>query len=127
MKKTIIQNIIFAVAAIVVYKVLFAPTDIKTDISKYEKQIIALEQKVDSLHTLNLDLKHNADSLVIKISSYDEKIKNLNIKIYAIKKETQRQLNAVDNFGNDELEQFFTDRYRQYLDSIRKANSKTHY
>ena len=53
MKKTIIQNIIFAVAAVVVYKVLFAPTDIKTDISKYEKQIIVLEQKVDSLHTLN--------------------------------------------------------------------------
>ena len=118
MKKTIIQNIIFAVAAIVVYKVLFAPTDIKTDISKYEKQIIALEQKVDSLHTLNLDLKHNADSLVIKISSYDEKIKNLNIKIYAIKKETQRQLNAVDNFGNDELEQFFSNRYGYDKDSI---------
>ena len=54
MKKTIVQNIIFAIAAIVVYKVLFAPTDIKTDISKYEKQIITLEQKIDSLHSLNL-------------------------------------------------------------------------
>jgi|TARA_R110001606_G_scaffold233984_1_gene381614 hypothetical protein len=118
MKKTIVQNIIFAIAAIVVYKVLFAPTDIKTDISKYEKQIITLEQKIDSLHSLNLNLKDSADSLTLRVSLYDEKIKNLNIKIYAIKKETQRQLNAVDNFGNDELEQFFSNRYGYDKDSI---------
>ena len=118
MKKTLIQNIIIAVAAIVLYKLIFTPSTIKTDITKYENQIIALERKIDSLHFKNSTLKVQADSLEIQVTQYDKKIKTLNTKIYAIKKETQEQLDAVNLFGNDELEQFFADRYGYYKDSI---------
>tara|TARA_R110000764_G_scaffold236657_1_gene332099 strand:- start:374 stop:733 length:360 start_codon:yes stop_codon:yes gene_type:complete len=118
MNKTLIQNVIIAIAAIVLYRMIFAPTDIKTDVTKYETQIVVLESKIDSLHAKNTTLEVQADSLVLEVAKYDRKIKNLNTKIYAIKKETQKQLDAVNSFGNDELEQFFTDRYRYYKDSI---------
>jgi CII-binding regulator of phage lambda lysogenization HflD len=118
MKKSLIQNIIIAVAAIVLYKLIFAPSTIKTDVIKYENQIIALERKIDSLHFKNSTLKIQADSLEIQVTQYDKKIKNLNTKIYAIKKETQKQLDAINSFGTDELQQFFTDRYGYYKDSI---------
>ena len=35
------------------------------------------------------------------------------------------KVTAVDNFNNDELYKFFSNRYRQHLDSIRDANSQT--
>ena len=52
------------------------------------------------------------------IEQSDKKIKQLNTRIYVIKKETRQQLDAVDLFGDDELEQFFAKRYRQHSDSI---------
>jgi len=118
MNRILIQNIIIAIAAIVIYKVIFDPTVVKTDVSMYENQIITLQQKIDSLNTKNSTLKVQADSLELQVVEYDRKIKNLNIRIYAIKKETQKKLDAVNSFGTDELEQFFTDRYGYNKDSI---------
>ena len=63
-------------------------------------------------------LKQEADSLTTKLTTYDTQIDKLNSKIYVIKKQTQVKLDAVDNFGDDELERFFADRYRQSKDSI---------
>ena len=77
-----------------------------------------LEKKVDSLHTKNELLDKQADSLEIKVVEYDKKIHNLNYSINVIKKETNEKLNAVDMFGDDELEQFLANRYRQHNDSI---------
>ena len=34
------------------------------------------------------------------------------------------KVDAVDTFNDNELEKFFTERYRQYFDSIKKANSQ---
>jgi|TARA_R100000081_G_scaffold9213_2_gene3777 uncharacterized protein YoxC len=92
--------------------------NVKVDVDAYEAQIRALEQKVDSLHAQNDSLVKEADSLEIKIDEYDIKIKNLNYSINVIKKETKQKLEAVDNLDDDELERFFTNRYRQYKDSI---------
>jgi peptidoglycan hydrolase CwlO-like protein len=76
-----------------------------------------LEAKVDSLHSKNGVLELQADSLEVKLNESDGRIKQLNSRIYVIKRETQKQLNAVDLFGDDQLEQFFARRYRE-SDSI---------
>ena len=52
MNKTLIQNVIIAIAAIVLYRMIFAPTDIKTDVTKYETQIVVLESKIDFSQTV---------------------------------------------------------------------------
>ena len=101
----------------VIYWVFITPA-IKTDVAKYEDLIYQLEKKVDSLHSKNDLLENEADSLELKLEEYDEKIVKLNSRIYVIKKQTQKQLDAVDLFGDDELEQFFAKRYGQYTDSI---------
>ena len=117
MLKKILPYILIAIGAIVIYHVVFNKYNIKTDIEGYENAIKALEAKVDSLHTKNSALELEADSLEIKLEESDNKIKKLNTRIYVIKKRTKEQLDAVDLFGDDELEQFFAKRYRQ-SDSI---------
>ena len=116
--KKYLPYIIIAVAAILVYNIIFSRYDIKTDIEKYKQEIEALERKVDSLHAENDILQFEADSLEAKMDEYDVRIKNLNYTINVIKKETQQKLDAVDLFGDDELERFFSNRYRQHTDSI---------
>lgn len=103
--------LILAVAAVVIFYIL-KQQPIKTDVSKYEEAIKALEQKVDSLHSENSVLSLQADSLENKISQYDVTIKNLNLRINVIKQETQAKVDSVDYFGDDELERFFAKRYK---------------
>jgi peptidoglycan hydrolase CwlO-like protein len=86
-------------------------------VKEYDAKIEALEAKVDSLHAENDSLVVEADLLGLKLIESDKKIEQLNNNIYVIKKETKRQLDAVNSFSDDELEQFFTNRYQQ-SDSI---------
>ena len=117
MSKSSILNIILIVAiTLLLYMVFFVEDEDYTQ--EYNAKIEALEHKVDSLHQKNTALEFEADSLEFAIEESDKKIKKLNTRIYVIKKKTKEQLNAVDLFGDDELEQFFAKRYRQYTDSI---------
>lgn len=112
------SNILNIVTIIVIFGLLFYIfKGEEIDTSEYDAKINALEKKVDSLHQKNTFLEKEADSLEFAIEESDKKIKQLNTRIYVIKKETRQQLNAVDLFGDDELEQFFAKRYRQ-SDSI---------
>lgn len=117
MLKKILPYLLIAIGAVVIYHIVFNKYNIKTDIQQYEDAIKALEKKVDSLHSKNSALELEADSLELKLEESDSKIKKLNTRIYVIKKRTKEQLDAVDLFGDDELEQFFAKRYRQ-SDSI---------
>ena len=112
------SNIFNIIAILVIFGLLFFIfRGDEVDTSEYDTKIDALEKKVDSLHQKNTFLEKEADSLEFAIEQSDKKIKQLNTRIYVIKKETRQQLDAVDLFGDDELEQFFAKRYRQ-SDSI---------
>lgn len=117
MSKSNILNIILAVVIILLLYVVFFTGD-EDYVQNYNAKIEALEQKIDSLHSKNNVLEKQADSLELKLTESDNQIKKLNTRIYVIKKETKAQLDAVDLFGDDELEQFFAKRYRQHTDSI---------
>jgi hypothetical protein len=101
MLKKILPYIFLVIGAWVIYSLVFTRYELKTDVLNYERMIQELE----------------ADSLEIKLNESDTRIKQLNSRIYVIKRETQKQLNAVDLFGDDQLEQFFARRYRE-SDSI---------
>ena len=81
------------------------------NVESYLKKIEMLEKQIDSLNIKNELLDKQADSLEIKVVEYDKKIRNLNYSINVIKRETNEKLNAVDMFGDDELERFFAERY----------------
>jgi len=110
--------LLFAILGGFVAWMIWGQPKIDIDVESYELKIQLLEQRIDSIKTQNTELKVEADSLNIRISEYDTKINQLNSRIYVIKKQTEQKLDAVDNFGDDELERFFAERYRQYKDSI---------
>lgn len=92
-------------------------------VDEYNAKIEALEAKVDSLHNINDELALNVDKLNVQITQLDQELFLKDNRIKNLKYEISAQVNAVDNFNDDELERFFTERYRQYLDSIAKTNS----
>jgi chromosome segregation ATPase len=110
--------LLFAILGGFVAYMIWGQPKIDVDVESYELKIQLLEQRIDSIQTQNTELKVEADSLNTRISEYDIKINQLNSRIYVIKKQTEQKLDAVDNFGDDELERFFAERYRQYKDSI---------
>ena len=92
--------------------------NVKVDVDAYEAKIEALQLKVDSLNVQNSSLMKEADSLELKIGEFDTKIRNLNNSINVIKRQTNEKLQAVDSFGDDDLERFFAKRYNQLQDTI---------
>src|SRR6056300_482834 len=110
--------LLFAILGGFVAWMIWGQPRIDVDVESYELKIQMLEQRIDSINSQNAELKLAADSLNTRISEYDVKINKLNSRIYVIKKETEQKLDAVDKFGDDELERFFAERYRQYQDSI---------
>ncbi len=94
-------------------------------ITEYNSKIEALNIKINSLHNVNENLTLKIDTLSNQISVLDQEISKQDNKIVILKKQTNEKVNNVDSYRYDELEQFFTERYRQYLDSIKKTNSKT--
>jgi len=93
-------------------------------VGEYNAKIKALEQKVDSLHSENDELTFKIDTLNQQIGKLDQELDLRDSKINNLRYEISTKVDAVDNFNDDELQQFFTERYRQYFDSIKKANSE---
>ena len=112
-----INTILICITAIAIFFILKQQQE-EFDLSPYLNQIEALEKKVDSLHTQNYALQKEADSLELKMGEYDNKINNLNYTINVIKLETKAKLDSIDRFGDDELERFFAERYKQLNDTI---------
>jgi peptidoglycan hydrolase CwlO-like protein len=92
-------------------------------VNDYNTRIKNLEQKVDSLHHINGELTFKIDTLNNQITQLDQELDFKDNKINNLKYEINTKVDAVDSFNDDELEQFFTNRYRQYIDSIKKNSS----
>lgn len=92
-------------------------------IDDHNNKIEVLDLKVDSLSQVNGELTLKIDSLNNQINNLDRQIGLKDNRIKTLKKVTNEKVSAVDSFNNDELERFFTDRYRHYSDSIKKTNS----
>ena len=94
-------------------------------VSEYQNQINALNSKIDSLHNINDNLTYKIDTLNDQILSLDNELVNQDNLIKTLRIKSNEKVKAVDNFNDDELYQFFTERYFYAIDSIRKADSKT--
>lgn len=120
-----INTVIICVTALVIFFILKQESIPDVDITKYETEINLLQIQLNELQEVNDSLVIVEKELEEKISSYDVTIKNLKGQINVIKRETKAKLDSVDRFGDDELERFFAERYRQLYDSIKQTNSET--
>src|SRR6056300_1287110 len=87
------------------------------DIQKYEDQINALQSEITELEGVNDSLQVEAALLNDKLVEYDNKINKLNNEIDVIQDETRKKLDSVDRYNRDQLQKFFTERYRA-IDSL---------
>ena len=110
--------LLYAILGGFVAWMIWGQKPVEVDVKPYEDRITKLEQKVDSLHNENDYLEIQSDSLRVKIENSTKKINKLKYSIYVIKKETQAKLDSINNYTGNELQQFFTDRYRHDQDSI---------
>ena len=99
-------------------------TDRERYVEEYNAKIEALEQKVDSLHGINDELTFKIDTLNNEIVKLDKEINVQDNRIRTLKWKINEKVIAVDTFSNTELYKFFTERYRQYFDSIRSTSSE---
>lgn len=89
----------------------------KLDIKKYEDQINALQSEINQLEGVNDSLQVQSGILKEKLVEYDNTIDELNNEIDVIQDETKKKLDSVDRYNRDELQRFFSERYRT-IDSI---------
>ena len=120
-QKVLINIILFSLAVSILY-ILFGPED-KSYINEYNLKMESLETKIDSLHNVNNDLVVEIETLNTQIVVLDQEISKQDIKIVTLKKQTNEKVNNVDLYRYDELERFFTERYRQYIDQTKKTDS----
>mgnify|MGYP001300985596 CR=1 FL=1 len=119
-ERVITYSIIFILLSTLIYFVFLGDERYVED---YNLKIDALEAKVDSLHHINDDLVFKIDTLNQEIVKLDSEIESQDKKIVTLNIKVNEKVNSVDNFNDDELEKFFTERYKQ-VDSIKKTNSK---
>ena len=121
-ERLITYSIIFILLSALVYFVFLGDEKYVED---YNIKIDALEAKVDSLHHINDDLVFKIDTLNQQIVKLDTEIDKQDKKIVTLKYKVNEKVNSVDSFNDDELTRFFTERYRHYEDSIKKADSSS--
>lgn len=97
----------------------------KLDIKKYEDQINALQSEINELEGVNDSLKLQSVELEKTIARYDVVIDNLKDEVNVIQREAQIKIDAVDNFGDDQLEGFFAERYLTKNNTANNTNSTT--
>lgn len=119
------RNIFIAcvIILLLIYNVLIS-INIKTDINYYENNIQDIQTKIDSVNQLNKALDKKLNSLNIQLQSIDSTIVNVNYSIENIKQKTDEQINSVDNFTFNELEQFFSNRYKTRLNSSSESTNR---
>jgi peptidoglycan hydrolase CwlO-like protein len=122
-KERFIYLILLILGGIYIYYTSFSDSNDYVD--DYNTKIENLEQKIDSIHNLNNELTIKIDTLNTQIVQLDQELDLKDNKINNLKHEINTKVDAVDSFSDDELERFFTDRYRQYFDTIKKNNSET--
>lgn len=87
----------------------------KLDIQKYENEINMLQSEINQLEIANDTLLVKAAILNEKIVEYDNTIEKLNNQIDVIQDETKKKLDSIDRYNNDQLQKFFSERYRDTI------------
>ena len=109
------QNIIiYVVAALLVY-LIFTTNGIKTDIKGYRNLIENIQTEIDSAQVVNHEIDTKIDSVTHKVVTVTNEINQINKTITIVKKQTDEKANNIDKLSDNELELFFTSRYKDSL------------
>lgn len=86
--------------------------NIKTDIKKYKNEIKLIQTKIDSTQKLNENINKNIVNVSNKIFGVYNQIDSIEIRIKNLKKNETNKIIIVDTLNSDQLQKFFSDRYK---------------
>jgi seryl-tRNA synthetase len=92
---------------------IFTTNSIKTDVNGYEKKIESLQTKIDSAKIVNKEIGNNVSDVKENVKTITTEIHKIDKNITIVKNKTNEKVNSVDNIPDNELEQFFTNKYEQ--------------
>jgi septal ring factor EnvC (AmiA/AmiB activator) len=108
------NTIIYIVAALLVY-LIFTTNGIRTDIKGYKNEIENIQTKIDSAQIVNREIDSKIDSVTHRVVTITNEIHQINKTITIVKKQTDEKANNIDKLSDNELELFFTSRYKDSL------------
>lgn len=96
----------------------FSPKDEKY-VDIYNTKIEVLQCRIDSLNNVNIELIYKIDTLNFKISGLDDRLQQKTLQINRLRNEIISQVSIVNDFTNNQLQEFFTNHYNSPRDTIR--------
>jgi hypothetical protein len=91
---------------------IFTTSTIKTDVEFYRNQIDSIQVKVDSAQVVNKEIDVKISKVDEKVVEVTKEIHHIDNTITIVKNNTDEKIGNVDNFGLNELELFFSNRYK---------------
>lgn len=111
MKKTLITVILVILAATAVY-FIFLDRGLNYDKQKFEKKIDSLNKEIDrKKDTINIK-EEEVHVFENQVERAQKTIDVNNVKIKKLNQKHEIQILTIDSYDVDQLEQFFTNRYR---------------
>jgi peptidoglycan hydrolase CwlO-like protein len=106
------QTILLLIIAVLAIWNIFNTNSIKTDVDSYKDKIKTIQVQVDSVQTVNKEIDGKIGKVDKKIVNVTKEIHHIDNTITIVKNNTNEKINTADNFGVNELELFFANRYR---------------
>jgi hypothetical protein len=107
----ILKYILVCLLTLIVWNSWNTKNKYEDEVLEFESKIKELQVGIDSLNQVNNLLEVEADSLINQIELTDLKITKLNTSLDDLKLKKSEIPNIVNRIGDDELEEFFTNRY----------------
>lgn len=92
--------------------IIFTTNSIKTDVKSYRDKIDSIQVQVDSAKNVNKVIDTKIEKVGEKVVEINKEIHHIDNNITIVKENTNEKINNVDNFGFNELELFFANRYQ---------------
>ncbi len=105
------EFILLLIVTILLIVNLFNLNSVNTNVKNYESKIKKVQIEIDSLDKINTRIYKKIDSVNAEVNYITNKIEKVDKTITIVKNNTNEKINNVNNFGLNELELFFANRY----------------
>lgn len=106
------QTILLIIIGVLLIWNIFNTNGIKTNVDEYRDKIDSLQVQIDSAQVVNKEIDVKIDKVDEKVVNVTKEINHIDNTITIVKNNTNEKINIADNFGTNELELFFANRYK---------------
>ena len=106
------ETILLLIISVLVIWNVFNTNGLKTDVKGYRNQIESLQVHIDSTQQVNKVIDKKIEKVDEKVANVTKEIHHIDNTITIVKNNTDEKINTADNFGVNELELFFANRYK---------------